>query len=513
MNAEEFRRAAYSAVDEIIDHLSTLDSKRVVSNVSPGYLQPLLPAGPPDKGEKWDEIQKDIETKIMPELETVVLDWMCSALHLPKSYLSTSPTGGGGVIQGSASEAIVTAMIAARERYVKEHMGSSNGDGSPRINGEDEREWRLRSRLVALGSEMSHSSTQKATMITGVKYRSISVNAADEFALTGRGLKKALEEFRSEGLEPFYLTVTLGTTATCAVDRFQEIAEVKKEYPNLWIHVDAAYAGAALLLDEYQGLTKGLEMFDSFDVNMHKWLLTNFDASCMFLPRREPLISALSITPSYLQNSYSASGLVTDYRDWQIPLGRRFRALKIWFVLRSYGMDGLKKHVSRHIELGERFAGWVRDEGRDLFEIVSGPRFALTVLRVKIPNESRKGYTNGIMNGDGGMTETKINDGVANGDIQLFNDEINNVHGTPEAKTMEEANIVTKEVYEKINNSGEIFLTSTMIKDIYAIRVVSANEQTDEQHLRKAFDILVRTSLEVLSDRKREKGQKDQVWL
>lgn len=212
------------------------------------------------------------------ELETIVLDWMCNALHLPSSYLSTSPTGGGGVIQGSASEAIVTAMIAARERYVKEHMRSLNEDCCPRINGEDEREWRLRSRLVALGSEMSHSSTQKATMIAGVKYRSISVRAADEFALTGRGLKKALEEFTAEGLEPFYLTVTLGTTATCAVDQFQEIAKVKKVYPNLWIHVDAAYAGAVLLLDEYQGLTKGLQMFDSFDVNMHKWLLTNFDA-------------------------------------------------------------------------------------------------------------------------------------------------------------------------------------------------------------------------------------------
>ncbi|KAI4187516.1 MAG: hypothetical protein L6R41_002762 [Letrouitia leprolyta] len=551
MNAEEFRSAAYSAVDEIIDHFSTLNSKRVVSNVSPGYLRPLLPSAPPQEGEKWEGIQKDIESKIMPglthwqspnfmaffpanatypsllgelysaaftapafnwlcspactELETIVLDWMCNALHLPSSYLSTSPTGGGGVIQGSASEAIVTSMIAARERYVREYMGSLNQDGSPRINGEDEREWRLRSRLVALGSEMSHSSTQKATMITGVKYRSVPVSAADEFALTGRGLRKALEDFISQGLEPFYLTVTLGTTATCAVDQFKEIAEVKNDYPNLWIHVDAAYAGAVLLLDEFRGLTEGLEKFDSFDVNMHKWLLTNFDASCMFLPRREPLISALSITPSYLQNSYSASGLVTDYRDWQIPLGRRFRALKIWFVLRSYGMNGLKRHVSRHIELGERFAGWIKDEGKELFQIVSGPRFALTVLRVKIPSEKGEAYTNGIINQKNGLTETKINDGVANGDVQPAVNGINGVHATPVAKTLEEANSVTKEVYEKINQSGEIFLTSTMIKDTYAIRVVSANEQTDEQHLRKAFDILVRTTLEVLSDRKRGK--------
>lgn len=168
-------------------------------------------------------------------------------------------------------------------------------------------------------------------------------------------------------------------------------------------------------------------------------------------------------------------------------------------------MNGLKRHVSRHIELGERFAGWIKDEGKELFQIVSGPRFALTVLRVKIPSEKGEAYTNGIINQKNGLTETKINDGVANGDVQPAVNGINGVHATPVAKTLEEANSVTKEVYEKINQSGEIFLTSTMIKDTYAIRVVSANEQTDEQHLRKAFDILVRTTLEVLSDRKRGK--------
>lgn len=212
------------------------------------------------------------------ELETIVLDWLCNAFHLPSSYLSTSSTGGGGVIQGSASEAIVTVMIAARERCVREHVRAQDKNGLSRSKSEDDKEWRLRSKLVALGSEMSHSSTQKASMIAGVKYRSIPVTAADGYALTGRGLKKALEDITKGGLVPFYLTVTLGTTSTCAVDRFKEIAEVKKEYPDLWIHVDAAYAGAALLLEEYQGLTEGLEMFDSFDVNMHKWLLTNFDA-------------------------------------------------------------------------------------------------------------------------------------------------------------------------------------------------------------------------------------------
>ncbi|KAL8949331.1 MAG: hypothetical protein Q9222_004556 [Ikaeria aurantiellina] len=556
MNSEEFRRAAYSAVDDIIDYFSSLDSRQVVSDVSPGYLRPLLPASPPQEGEKWEDIQRDIEQKIMPglthwqspnfmaffpanatypsilgelysaaftapafnwlcspactELETIVLDYLCQLLHLPESYLSTSPTGGGGVIQGSASEAIVTVMIAARDQYIRKQLPHTKQDGSPELTPNVEEEARLRGRMVALGSEMSHSSTQKAAMIAGVRYKSIPVDAADEFALTGRGLKAALEELKREGSIPFYLTVTLGTTATCAVDCFKEIAEVKKEYPDMWIHVDAAYAGAALLLEEYQGLTEGFTAFDSFDVNMHKWLLTNFDASCLFLPRRQPLIAALSITPSYLHNSYSASGLVTDYRDWQIPLGRRFRALKIWFVMRSYGVSGMKNHVRRHIELGQRFAGWVREEGGKLFEVVAGSRFGLCVLRVRVPGEVKE-EMNGSGNGGGGgggggglaatngVTETKVDEGLAeNGVAPGINGCSPSQKTTPENRKREQANTITKEVYERINAAGEIFLTGTVIKDVFAIRVVSANEQADEKHLRKAFEILVRVTREVL---------------
>ena len=215
------------------------------------------------------------------ELETIVLDWLCNLLHLPASYLSTSTTGGGGVIQGSASEAIVTVMIAAREQFLRRRCRPQAKDLLARTASEVEAEneqWRLRTRLVALGSEMSHSSTQKAAMIAGVHYKSIPVDAADGFALTGSGLTEALQNLIRKGWEPFYLTVTLGTTSTCAVDHFKEIAEVKRQFPNVWIHVDAAYAGAALLLEEYHSLADGFEAFDSFNVNMHKWLLTNFDA-------------------------------------------------------------------------------------------------------------------------------------------------------------------------------------------------------------------------------------------
>lgn len=248
------------------------------------------------------------------------------------------------------------------------------------------------------------------------------------------------------------LTAT-GTTATCAVDDFPEIATVIADHPSIWVHVDAAYAGVALILPEYQHHTARFAAFDSFNTNMHKWLLTNFDASLLYVKQRAHLIDALSITPSYLRNVHSESGLVTDYRDWQIPLGRRFRSLKIWFVVRTYGVQGMRAYLSNHIRLGEEFAAWVCDRP-DLFTIVSGPAFAMTVLRVR-PR---------AVNGSAGIDEKVLGDAV------------------------------TKDVYEMINAGGQIMLTSSVVGGRYVIRVVSGSPKTDQEHLRKAFDILVETA-------------------
>jgi aromatic-L-amino-acid decarboxylase len=204
------------------------------------------------------------------ELETVVLDWVAAMLGLPECYQSKGE--GGGVIQGSASEAIVTVMVAARERMlVRKTEGLK---GKEREDAMDE----MRGKLVAIGSEHSHSSTHKGAIIAGTKFRTVPARKEDNFAMRGKGLKRVLEDCKSEGLIPYYLTATLGTTNTCAVDAFEEIAEVIKEWPDVWVHVDAAYAGSALICEEYQHLAKPFEHFDSFDFNMHKWLLTNFDA-------------------------------------------------------------------------------------------------------------------------------------------------------------------------------------------------------------------------------------------
>jgi aromatic-L-amino-acid decarboxylase len=380
------------------------------------------------------------------ELETIVLDWLAKLFNLPSCYQSTGE--GGGVIQGSASEAIVTVMVAARDKYLRETTSHLTGDA------QEDAIAIKRSKLIALGSDMAHSSTQKAAQICGVRYRSVLTSINDQFSMTGPALQKVLEECKAKGLEPFYITTSLGTTSTCAVDDFSAVADVLATYcppgpGEIWVHVDGAYAGAALVCPEYQHHTSSFSKFHSFDMNMHKWLLTNFDASCLFIKKRKDLIDALSITPSYLRNEFTESGLVTDYRDWQIPLGRRFRALKIWFVLRTYGISGLQAHIRKHVKLGELFHSLMSSR-QDLFHIISGPKFALTVFNVK-----------------------------------------------PKNGKVEETDALTRDVYELVNKRGEIYITSTVVGGVYAIRVVSANSLAEDKFIHKAFNILVQTAEEL----------------
>ena len=234
------------------------------SSTYPGMLGELYSAALTAPAFNW------ICSPAITELETIVLDWMAKLMNLPSCYLSEGE--GGGVIQGSASEAIVTVMVAARERYLNHACNGLEGEER------DKKRSDVAGRLVALGSTQAHSSTAKGAAIAGTRHKSVPVRLEDDLSMTGAGLRATLEECVREGLHPFYLTTTLGTTPTCAVDRFEEIKEVIRDYPQLWVHVDAAYAGAALVCEEYQHLTKNFDAFDSFDMNMHKWLLTNFDA-------------------------------------------------------------------------------------------------------------------------------------------------------------------------------------------------------------------------------------------
>jgi aromatic-L-amino-acid/L-tryptophan decarboxylase len=346
-------------------------------------------------------------------------------------------------------------------------------------------------------------------VITGVRFRAVPVHAADDYRLTGESLRKTIEELRAKGLEPFYLTVTLGTTDTCSIDDFDSIADVLAELApptqdpatttaaatngvdgttvnghaettnggsgsssggdhrgEIWVHVDAAYAGAALVCPEHQHLAAAFGRFHSVNTNLHKWLLTNFDCSALWVRRRGWLVDALAVTLAIVRNDYSDAGLVTDYRDWQIPFGRRFRALKVWFVLRSYGVRGLQDHIRRHVALGDMFAALVR--GRpDLFDMVAGPRFALTVFRLK-----GKGKGTGPASAD---------------------------DDDDKEPTLEDQNAVTKQMHDLVNAEGKIFLSSTVVGGVFAIRHCPASRLVEETHVRKHFDILVEAAEKVLA--------------
>ncbi|AEO55359.1 hypothetical protein MYCTH_112996 [Thermothelomyces thermophilus ATCC 42464] len=505
MDSREFKEAATSSIDEIINYFETLGSRNVVSTVEPGYLRKLLPSEAPEEGEPWSAIRADVEAKIMPgithwthpgfhaffpcatsypsmlgelyssalsgacfnwicspavtELETIVLDWLARALGLPACYLSTGPTRGGGVIQGSASEAVLTAMVAARDKYLRETVPESG-------LAEEEREERVmvkRSRMVALATTLTHSSARKAALILGVRFRAIPVREEDGYRLRKEALAAALAECRAQGLEPFFLVATMGTTDVCSVDDFEGISEALAEHVapdqpgEVWVHVDAAYAGAALVCPEVRQSARIdlIERFHSFDMNMHKWLLVNFDASCFFVRNRDWLTKALSVNQAVYGNKASDGGLVTDYREWQIPLGRRFRSLKIWFVMRSYGIKGMQQHIRRTSQLGEEFAAALRARP-DLFEIVTGPSFALTVFRVAAKSGEEP---------------------------------------TPE----EERNALTKALYERANASGKIWLTSTNLDGKFAIRLMTGVRTTERQHVETAVKLLTEIAQEVIT--------------
>ncbi len=428
------------------------------------------------------------------ELETIVLDWLCQALGLPSAYLSTSQQGGGGVIQGSASEAIVTCMVAARERYLHAKCDAENLPPDSRER--EDRIGQLRSTLISLSSDQTHSSTQKGARIAGTRYMSIPTSASNNLSLTGSDLTTALEQCKQQGLEPYYITLTLGTTSTCSVDDFVSLIPVLAKHPHLWVHVDAAWAGAALILPEYSSkYCEAFSHFDSFNFNMHKWLLVNFDASCLFVQNRRDLTRALSISAAYYTNKHSDSGLVTDYRDWQIPLGRRFRALKIWFVMRSYGIKGMQEHISRTIGLGEMFAEWVRGK-RDLFEMVGRPMFALTCFRIapEAVSGSPKSTANGSATMNGSLTPSVAEPTPENAVDPVFE---------PPASTGDSqslANALTQVVIDRITERGEIFLTGSTAAGKMFLRVVSANPNAEEKYVRQAWEEIVGTSEEVLKE-------------
>ncbi|XP_036086411.1 aromatic-L-amino-acid decarboxylase isoform X1 [Rousettus aegyptiacus] len=418
MNASEFRRRGREMVEYVAGYLEAIERRQVYPSVEPGYLRPLLPSCAPQEPDTFEEIMEDVEKIIMPgvthwnspyffayfptgnsfpsiladmlcgaigcigfswaaspactELEMVMMDWLGKMLQLPDAFLVERGGEGGGVIQGSASESTLISLLAARTKATWRLQAASPGLTKAAIQ----------EKLVAYCSDQAHCSVERASLVGGVRLKTIPSD--DKFAMRAAALQKALEEDKAAGLIPFFVVVTLGTTSCCSFDRLSEVGPLcDKE--GLWLHVDAAYAGSAFICPEFRHLLDGVEFVDSFNFNPHKWLLVNFDCSAMWVKNRTDLTGAFKLDPVYLKHRHQASGFITDYRHWQLPLGRRFRSLKLWFVFRMYGVTGLQAYIRKHVGLAREFESAVRGDAR--FEVCAEVVLGLVCFRLKGSNE------------------------------------------------------------------------------------------------------------------------------
>ncbi|XP_043803664.1 histidine decarboxylase isoform X1 [Apis laboriosa] len=416
MNLEEYRKHGKEMVDYIADYLENIRSRRVYPAVSPGYLRNILPSSAPVNGESWEDIFADIERCIMPgvthwqsphmhayfpalnspaslladmladainclgftwasspactELETIVMNWLGKMIGLPEEFLHRpGGSGGGGVIQTTASEATLVCLLAARTRAIRDVQQNEPDRLPAEIN----------SRLVAYCSDQAHSSVEKAGLIGLVRMKYI--ESDDELSMRGETLLEAITQDRADGLLPFFVCATLGTTGACAFDNLKEVGQVC-EQNGLWLHVDAAYAGSAFVCPEFRGWLKGIEYADSIAFNPSKWLMVHFDCTAMWVKSSQALHRTFNVDPLYLK--HENSGLAIDYMHWQIPLSKRFRALKLWFVIRNYGITGLQKHIREGVRLAQKFEALVLADAR--FEIPATRHLGLVVFRLRGEN-------------------------------------------------------------------------------------------------------------------------------
>ncbi len=459
MTPEELRRRGHEVVDWIARYMETVEDYPVLSQVKPGDVRSMLPEHAPETGDSFDAVMRDVEKIIMPgithwqspsffayfpanasgpamlgdllsaglgvqgmlwatspactELETHVLDWLVEMLALPEKFLSTED--GGGVIQDTASSATLVALLTARERasdFEVDRLG-------------------CRRPLVAYTSSQAHSSIEKAVRIAGLGSEQLRLIAVDRtYAMLPEALEVRIAADLAAGLEPCFVMATIGTTSSNAIDPVRKIGEVCRRY-RLWLHVDAAMSGTAALCPELRDLHDGLELADSYCFNPHKWMFTNFDCDCFWVADRKALVRALSVLPEYLRNLATESGKVIDYRDWQIPLGRRFRALKLWFVIRHYGIEGLRFHVRKHVALARDFAD--RVEADPDFELMAPAPLNLVCFRHRGGDE------------------------------------------------------VTRSIMDRLNASGELYLTHTKLNGKLVLRMSIGQAHTEAQHVEQAW--------------------------
>ena len=474
----EFVAGGRAVLDWLARYWERLDELPVAPSVEPGEIRALLPEHPPEEGEPFEAVLADLDRVVVPgllhwqsprffgffpsnnsgpsvlgellsagigvngmlwatspsctELETLVLDWFRELLGLPEAFRSEA--AGGGVIQDTASSATLTALLAARER--------ATGFESNRVG--------VRAPLVAYGSEESHSSLLKAVRIAGLGSENLRTIPVDRKTRAARpeAFADLLAADRAAGKIPCFVAATLGTTGTGAFDPLPDIGRLAREH-SLWLHVDAAMAGAAFLCPEFRHLQRGVECADSYCFNPHKWLFTNFDCDLFWVRDRQALTATLSVTPEYLKNRASETGAVLDYRDWHIPLGRRFRALKLWLVLRHYGAAGLRHHLREHVAIAQEFAAWV-EEAED-FEVLAPAPLNQVTFRYR-------GAGSGVGADEGALDDRNLR------------------------------------LMESLNRSGKMYLTHTRVPAGVALRMVVGQTHTRRRQVAEAWTLIRETA-------------------
>jgi aromatic-L-amino-acid decarboxylase len=463
MTTEEFRKHAHELVDWMAWYLDNVSSFPVKSNVAPGEIAAILPHEAPVGPVQFEQLFSDFKEKILPgithwqspsffayfpanssppsilaemltatlgaqcmiwetspaaaELEERVMNWLRDNMGLPSSF--------EGVIQDTASTSALAAIISARERVTRFRFNEEGGDG--------ERPLRI------YASTQTHSSVEKGVKIAGIGRRNlVKIGVRDDFSMDPTELESAIVSDIASGYRPCCVIATLGTTSTTAIDPIREIGEICTRH-GVWLHVDAALGGTALLLPEFRWMTEGSEHIDSFVFNPHKWMFTNFDCSAYFVKDAAHLINTFEILPEYLKTR--TRGKVNDYRDWGVPLGRRFRALKLWMVIGTYGIAGLQERIRGHIGLA-----------RELSEmIVAHPDFELVVAPVL--NTVCFRYAPA---------------GVASAELDRLNEALNH----------------------RLNDSGKIYLTHTVLNGRYTLRMVTSQTNVTRDHVISAWQLI-----------------------
>ena len=433
MSPDEFRQAGYQAVDWVADYMGRLGELPVMAEVAPGDVRKQLPVEPPTHSEDFAAMLDDLDRVVVPalthwqapgmygyfpantsgpsalgelisaslgahgamwttgpavtELEQHVLDWLVTALGLPEAFR------GNGVITDGASSSTLCAILAARAR----------AGGNERL-----------SQMVAYTSEQGHYSIAKGLRVAGIADSRIRLIATTpDYAMRADHLAYEIVKDRNDGLIPFFVGATVGTTSTTAIDPIPELAWVASNF-DAWIHVDAAFAGTAALCPEMRFLNAGLEGVDSYLFNPHKWMLTNLDCSVLYVANRDSLLNTMAVEAEYLSGGTAAAAAAdaehetVDYRDWTVALGRRFRALKLWFVIRHYGIEGLQAHIRRHIAWAEELTEWVEADSR--FELAAPTVVSLVCFRHKGGDEANRRIMDTVnQSGRAFMSHTTLN--------------------------------------------------------------------------------------------------------